>query len=102
MFDLNLKVGSYKDCHFDKSGSGKDTRYMIVNANDTGPVCIINVLHPCVPEGCIAVKDYSENAGVESELKRLGVIPEGYVSSFMTGYATCNVYEFDEEKAMSL
>lgn len=102
MFKLNTRYAKYDDCFFKMEKDGKRKRVSIWSQTE-GPVMIVNV--PSAEKGLkedeIVVKDYSENVGIVEELDRLGVITET-VKSRMVGYEMCYVYNFNEEKALSL
>jgi hypothetical protein len=45
----------------------------------------------------IAVKNYSENEGIEDELIRLNIIHPEPITSVRSGYVLINVYQFTDE-----
>lgn len=45
-----------------------------------------------LPEGQIAIKDWSENEGIDKDLQQLGIISKEPVDGFATGFVSALVY----------
>lgn len=77
LFTLKTGFGEYGNCYFKAGHYQNGNAAIVVESLDEGPimVCTVNLGDP-LPEDEAFIKNYSENQGVESELKRLGIIDE--------------------------
>jgi len=92
---LKLKYGSYPvSVQFDKYSANNRTALLFVHEDTSQTHASINISHADVPDNDhIVVKAYSENAGMDSELVRLGLIqpvPVGFVNS---GFITAPIHK---------
>jgi hypothetical protein len=61
----------------DKYASNQSPAIQLYDAETREPICRATVnLEHSLPQGCVAIKDYSENAGIEAALKRAGIIEQ--------------------------
>ena len=95
MFTLKTMYGSYENCVWGIRGKGKNIRYEIYG--DDGPIMTVNVPGYGKSDKIVAIKDYSENAGIMSFLEKHGLIKQvhGYVSS---GFVLMPLVELDIKK----
>ena len=90
-FSIKTKFATYDNCFFKTGKYADNTPAIHIHQNTqygVEPILTATVsLGVPLPDGCILVKDYSENEGVLEFLKNLGVVtkvmcylPSGYVS----------------------
>ena len=94
-----MKMFGY-DCNVIKEGIGKNTRYTLFSPEE-GPVAVINIPSMNKSETVIAVKDYSENAGMLDALQEAGVVKE-IVSYEQSGFVNIPIVEIDQAKMLAL
>ncbi len=101
-FELKTPYAEYKRCYF-------YTDHYMVNGNlfigiaqdsaDDGEVdYIMNVTVNTdvpLPDGCIAVKDYSENEGILETMKALGLVTE-ILAYLPSGYVSIPICRYDK------
>ena len=97
MFGLHMKFANYNDCYFQINN-----QWVMIMSQTEGPVCNVNnpELDPDFPER-IALKNYSENEGLLSELERLGIVQDTGMT-IKSGYVDYNICTFDIDKAFEL
>lgn len=95
---IKTAYGRYENCYF-RTGAYRDGSLAISAIQSVDgcaePLLTVTVhLEEPIPEGCIAVKDYSENVGVLACLLELGIVTEvldevrsGYVMIPICRYA---------------
>lgn len=98
MFDLNTKYFHATTCEFhirELKDLGLDIDVFGFLKGEVKPehICRVNCLFEGLGMDMIAVKDYSENAGLMDELLRLGIIskPSWYISSGFVRIPVCRV-----------
>ena len=89
---FKTKYADYPNCEFRACYYGNGNRALRVESLTEGPICICSV-NPGVPvpDDCIAIKDYSENAGMVHTLKQMGII-DRKVDEIPSGFVTIPVY----------
>ena len=73
-FTLNTRYSHYDDCFFRVSSYASGGPSIEIWSASKGQICHVTCDLEGIPEGCIAVKDYSENTGLLDEMKRLGLV----------------------------
>lgn len=92
-FDFNTPWGTEKDCYF-KLGTYPNMNMAIQIFNEEGCIatCTINPdVHIQAP--LVAIKNYSENEGMDKELIRLGLIKDKVVKTVPCGFIDVPIYE---------
>ena len=97
---IKTSYGQYENCSF-RIGKYRDGGLALsVDQHMDGyaePLLTVTVnLAEPIPEGCIAVKDYSENEGVLDCLQELGIVTE-VVSWVPSGYVMIPICRYDPE-----
>lgn len=94
---FKTKYGTYEDCQFNTGYYNNGNRALSVTSATEGPICICSVNpEKEVPDDCLAVKNYSENAGMADTLIEMGVIGEK-VDEIPSVYVTIPVYKLTEK-----
>lgn len=92
------KFRSYYDCRFVATRYRDNGNLALLIENDSDgqiAVCSVNPWER-VGEGRLAVKDYSENAGMVDFLKGQGIIKGNPVYEIPSGFITIPVYELTD------
>lgn len=99
---FKTKYRAYPDCHFvaDRYQTNGNLALSVTSETE-GPIttCTVNT-DVTLPEDCIAVKNYSENEGMDKTLADMGIIGEkiGHIAS---GWVTIPVFRLtDKGKAL--
>lgn len=102
-FELKTPYAEYNNCYFytDRYTDNGNLFIGIAQDNkDTGDVdYIMNVtvnLGMPLPDGCIAVKDYSENEGLLEKMKALGMVTE-VLAYLPSGYVSVPLCRYDRQ-----
>lgn len=97
-FTYRTLYGNYPDCYF-KTGRyayGNGISIDIYN-DELGPIARVTTnLTPPVPDGYIAIKNYSENENMLSEMQRIGLVTN-VINHVESGYVSVPVCEYSEE-----
>lgn len=100
-FELKTPYAKYKNCYFYTNHYADNGNLFIGIAQDSeddGEMYIMNItMNPSVPlaDGCIAVKNYSENEGILEEMKALGLVTE-ILCYLPSGYVSIPVCRYDK------
>ena len=90
--DTRFGLDTEVEAHFERYGSGEIAIQLF--EVDTGePWARATVSVGTVIPGCIAVKDYSENAGMSQLLARVGIIEGNPVQRIASGFVSIPVYQ---------
>ena len=96
---FNTKYGKYENCSFRASRySDNGNLALVVESPEEGRIMTISV-NPGLKLGddVLAVKNYSENEGVDETLKELGIIHDAPVSRIPSGWVEIPVYKLTEK-----
>jgi hypothetical protein len=75
-----------------KYSSGQTELQLVSERGEPMMTVTSNMPDSNVPEGCIVIKDYSENKGIRSELVRLGVIEPRAEMGIPSGFVVLHVH----------
>ena len=100
-FDVRTKFCTYQNCRLYTSTYDANGGLYIGIVADCGdgvePVMDVTVnVGAMTPEGCIAVKNHSENAGALDEMKRIGLVKE-VIGSIQSGFVKIPICRYDAE-----
>lgn len=94
-FVCKTKYGEYPDCYF-KAGhyDNGNIAILIESGEEEEPIMIasVNPWHD-VEDDCVAIKNYSENEGIEAVLKEHGIITGEPQYSIQSGFVSIPVYK---------
>ncbi len=95
-FTFNLNGHSYPNSSF-YAGVYNNGNCALSVANEEGRVCVCSVnTGNTIPDTCIAVKNYSENEGMEESLREQGIIGKK-VFEVRSGWVSVPVFELTEK-----
>ena len=87
------------DCILEVSEYSNGGIALLLNDADDGePIATASVWIEGIPEGCVAIKDYSENEGMTDALINAKIIKPQIIDFHRSGFVTIMIYEFIPEK----
>ena len=88
----------YSNCHFEISRYQGTNNIYIGIVDDEGPICrcTVNISRP-IPDDRIAIKDWSENEGMDVTLKEMNIIQGDPVDCELSGFVTIDIYMLGEK-----
>lgn len=97
MFKLKTAYGKANDCVIVKRGRGKKVRYDIISKTE-GPMLVMNIPEYNRSETVIALKSYSENAGLLEWCEKTGLVKKVVAMRLLSTFAMAYIVELDAEK----
>lgn len=99
VFEITTKYGTYNDCSFVVREYMNHRPRIDIISNTLGPIltATVNIPEVSFDINYVAIKNYSENDGIEEELKRLGVIVDDPVTYIISGWVMIPIYRLTEE-----
>ena len=97
-FTFKGMICEYPDCHFEISRyQGTNNIYIGIIDNE-GPICRCTVNIPrSIPDDRIAIKDWSENEGMDVTLKEMNIIEGDPIDCELSGFVTIDIYMLGEK-----
>lgn len=98
-FTLELDYFTEENCSFEMAyySEPKNPALLIKGANGER-IAVASVNPPDkMPDGCIAVKNWSENSGMDTFLKKMGIIEETPLCQLTSGFVQIPVYLLTKE-----
>ena len=95
---FKTKYATYENCEFETGYYGNGNRALKVSSEEEGLICVCSVNQPWgnVPDDAIAIKNYSENEGMDETLADMGIISEK-LAEIPSGFVTIPVYRLTEK-----
>ena len=97
-FEFDGIVQKYPGCHFEVAEYIDTHNIYIGIIDEDGSVarCTINIPRS-IPNDRIAIKDWSENEGMDFKLKEMNIIEGDPVDCELSGFVTIDVYMLGEK-----
>ena len=95
-FDIRFVRTKYKGCSFHTARYSEGGNLYIGITRKGEPIADVTVNIGALPPGQIAVKNYSENAGLLEQLEQLGLVEE-VVRYVPSGFVQIPICKYNEE-----
>jgi hypothetical protein len=96
-FDLNINGFTYKDCVIEGTHYTNPKNNAIRICNKDGLIAIASVnLEYDLCDDEIAIKNWTENKGMDDELKRIGIIDE-LIETVPSGFVMIPIYHLTDK-----
>jgi len=95
---FKTKYATYENCQWNACKYGNGNLALQVVSEEEGPICVCTV-NPGerVHNGCIAIKDFSENEGMVDTLLEMGIIQGKPLYTIPSGWVKIPVYELTDK-----